>query len=192
MFDLKIRNNVIPTLVTFENAPVDDTTVTNKLYVDTLVSTSVAAKTITLTGDVIGSGNSSFNTILSNTGVTAGTYSTVTVNTKGRVTSAGQLFISGDASGTSVNGSLSLLLANSGVVAGTYNKVTVDSKGRVTSGGTLSSSDITTALGYTPLNNAGGTIVGNLILGTQPTQPNHAVTKAYIDSKIWLAIAVGY
>jgi hypothetical protein len=43
-----------------------------------------------------------------------------------------------------------LTLANSGVTSGTYTKLTVDSKGRVTSGTSLSSGDVTTALGYTP------------------------------------------
>lgn len=46
----------------------------------------------------------------------------------------------------------SALLADSGVTAGTYTKVTVDTKGRVTSAGSLASSDVTSALGYTPAN----------------------------------------
>ena len=45
-------------------------------------------QTITLTGDVTGSGTTSIATTLSNTGVTAGTYTKVTVDAKGRVTSA--------------------------------------------------------------------------------------------------------
>lgn len=51
---------------------------------------------------------------------------------------------------TRAAGSNTLTLAASGVTAGTYLKVTVDAKGRVTAGGTLLSSDIATALGYTP------------------------------------------
>ena len=44
------------------------------------------AATITLTGDVTGSGTSGITTTLSNTGVTAGTYGLLTVDAKGRVT----------------------------------------------------------------------------------------------------------
>lgn len=78
----------------------------------------------------------------------------------------------GDA--TSTAGSAALTLANSGVGAGTYTKVTVDAKGRVTGGaslasgdlptytGTLTSSQITTGLGYTPFNKAGDTTTGPL------------------------------
>lgn len=43
-------------------------------------------QTITLTGDVTGSGTGTFATSLSTTGVTAGTYRSVTVDTKGRIT----------------------------------------------------------------------------------------------------------
>lgn len=42
--------------------------------------------TITLTGDVTGSGTNSITTTLANSGVTAGTYTKVTVDVKGRVT----------------------------------------------------------------------------------------------------------
>ena len=161
------------------------------------------------------------NTILlSNSGVTAGTYNKVTVDSKGRVTSSSALSLSdvttalgytpaasgssgagsllaannlsdlasvttartnlglgtlatlgfidlgsASASGTlaiarlpafsgdasTVAGSNSLVLSNSGVTAGTYSKVTVDAKGRVTSSSALSSSDVTTALGFIPL-----------------------------------------
>lgn len=69
----------------------------------------------------------------------------------GRLTGNQTITISGDASGSGTT-AISLLLANSGVAAGTYTKVTVDVKGRVTSGTSLSSSDVTTALGYTPYN----------------------------------------
>ena len=45
-------------------------------------------------------------------------------------------------------------LAASGVTAGTYTKLTVDAKGRATAGTQLTSSDVTTALGYTPASSA--------------------------------------
>ncbi|MEK2688503.1 hypothetical protein [Bdellovibrio sp. GT3] len=50
------------------------------------------------------------------------------------------------------------------VTAGSYAKVTVDSKGRVVGNVNLSSSDVTTGLGYTPVNKAGDTMTGTLNL----------------------------
>lgn len=47
-----------------------------------------ANQAITLQGSVIGSGSSLINTTLSTTGVTAGTYQSVTVNAEGRITAA--------------------------------------------------------------------------------------------------------
>ena len=48
--------------------------------------TNTGDQTITLTGDVTGSGTGSFAATLSNTGVSAGTFTSVTVDAKGRVT----------------------------------------------------------------------------------------------------------
>ncbi|WP_347356891.1 tail fiber domain-containing protein [Bdellovibrio sp.] len=70
--------------------------------------------------------------------------------------------MSGDAT-ISTTGALTL--ANSGVAAGTYSKVTVDIKGRVTVGANIGSSDVTTALGFTPVNKAGDVMTGSLGLG---------------------------
>ena len=52
-------------------------------------------QTITLSGDVTGSGTGSIITTLSNSGVTAGTYTKVTVDAKGRVT-VGATLTAGD------------------------------------------------------------------------------------------------
>jgi len=78
--------------------------------------------------------------------------------------------VSGDASGSGAT-SIALTLANSGVTAGTYTKVTVDAKGRVTTGASLSSGDVTTALGYTPYNstNPNGYITSSALSGYQAT-----------------------
>ncbi len=103
--------------------------------------------------------------------------------------------VSGDAAGSGTT-AISLTLANSGVTAGTYTKVTVDAKGRVTTGaslasadlptytGTLISSQVTTALGFTPYNSTnpsgyitsaalssylpltGGTLTSNLLINS--------------------------
>jgi hypothetical protein len=201
--------------------------------------TLTTGRTIGMTGDVTwtsaafdGSGNVTGTATLANSGVSAGTYRSITVDAKGRVTGgtnpttlsgygitdaqpldadltsiAGlsgtsgflkktaantwsldtnayltgnqSISISGDASGSGAT-SISLTLSNSGVTAGTYTKVTVDAKGRVTTGTSLASSDVTTALGYTPLSNAtsylplsGGTITGTALqVGTAFTYDN--------------------
>ncbi|MCL5033281.1 MAG: hypothetical protein M1542_08565 [Thermotogae bacterium] len=104
--------------------------------------------TIALTGAVVGSastnGNSSVSiaTTMADSGVTAGTYTQVTVNAAGLVTSASTPTTTITAAGA-VTGSVSftdgesetltLTMANSGVTAGTYNQVTVNSAGLITS-----------------------------------------------------------
>lgn len=143
----------------------------------------------TLTGDVTGSGTGSIATSLSNTGVVAGTYTKVTVDAKGRVSTGASLAssdvttalgytpyngatnpsgfltanqtitVSGDATGSGST-AITLALANSGVTAGTYTKVTVDAKGRVTAG-----ANPTTLAGYgitDGLSNTGGSVTGTL------------------------------
>jgi phage-related tail fiber protein len=142
---------------------------------------------------------------ISPTGVSAGTYAKVTVNTLGQVTGGsalissdittalgytpyngttnpsgfiGALTAAGDATGSTVvtgsSGVLTLALAASGVTVGTYTSVTVDAKGRVTAGGQISQSQITTALGFTPVNKAGDTMTGSLNFATMVTIPSAA------------------
>ena len=64
--------------------------ITNAMIANTAVAnlsgTNTGDQTITLTGDITGSGTGSFAATLSNSGVTAGTYSKVTVDAKGRIT----------------------------------------------------------------------------------------------------------
>jgi phage-related tail fiber protein len=55
-------------------------------FTGTSSGTNTGDQTITLTGDVTGSGSGSFAATLSNSGVAAGTYRSVTVDAKGRVT----------------------------------------------------------------------------------------------------------
>jgi hypothetical protein len=105
--------------------------------------------------------------------------------------------VNGDVHGVSDGHSIFLRLNPTGVTPGTYTKLTVDNNGRITAGTALSSSDVTTALGYTPLSTGGGTVTGPVTFSgiasvtASPTDPNQIVNKAYIDSKIWLALAVG-
>lgn len=58
--------------------------------------------------------------------------------------------LTGDVTGTGI-GSFVATLKNTGS-AGTYTKVTTDAQGRITSGTSIGSTDVTTALGYTPVN----------------------------------------
>lgn len=74
----------------------------------------VTARTITLSGDATGSisfdgsSNKTLSVTLANSGVTAGTYSVVTVDAKGRATSGGQIIEVGGASQTTPSASLAV------------------------------------------------------------------------------------
>ena len=149
----------------------------------------------TFIGDIEGSGSSTILTSLTETGVATGTYSKVTVDSKGRVTAGAQFtsadiinaigytpyngaanpqgFITGNQTITLVgdvmgSGTSTIFtsLPTTGVAPGEYVKVTVDSRGRVTDGSALDQSDVLNGLGYTPLNRAGGTMTGPLTLST--------------------------
>lgn len=65
-------------------------------------------QTITLSGDATGSGKTSIAVTLANSGVTAGTYSAVTVNAKGLVTAGAQLIEVGTSGQTTPSGSLAV------------------------------------------------------------------------------------
>lgn len=65
---------------------VGDTSITGNIAATNLSGTNTGDQTITLTGDITGSGTGSFATTLASVG-TAGTYTKVTTDAKGRVTS---------------------------------------------------------------------------------------------------------
>jgi len=99
---------------------------------------------------------------------------------------------------TNVAGSNSFSLSDTGISPGTYAKVTVNAKGRITNGYPLAESDIpnldwskivtgkpTTVAGYgitDAVPSTGGTLTGDLVVNTSPSNPLHIVTKAYVDS----------
>lgn len=155
--------------------------------------TSVAGRTgaVTLTSSDVGLGNVENKSsatirgeITSSNVTTALGYTPYnSSNPSGYISGNQTITVSGDASGSGAT-SIALTLANSGVSVGTYTKVTVDAKGRVTTGaslasgdlptytGTITSSQITTGLGYTPFSNAGGTVSGAISSSLAPAAIN--------------------
>jgi len=141
----------------------------------------VAATARTSLGLVIGTNVQAWDADLDAIAALAGTSgflkktaaNTWALDTSTYITGNQSITVSGDASGSGTT-SIALTLANSGVTAGTYTKVTVDAKGRVTTGASLASSDVTTALGYTPYNStnpngyitSSGSISGNAATAT--------------------------
>jgi len=134
--------------------------------------------TLVASGDVSGTSSGNTITLTLATVATAGTFSAVVINSKGLVTSGTSMTFTGDASGISVGNAVALTLATVNSNVGTYGgntsvaTVTVNAKGLVTAVSntaiafpvtsvfgrtgavTLTSSDVTGALGYIPVNNA--------------------------------------
>ncbi len=136
--------------------------------VTTALAMTVSSTGITVVGSV---------TATSFSGTFSGAAATANALTTPRT-----IAMTGDVTGTntfdgSANISTAMTLAASGVSAGTYTKVTVDAKGRVTVGAQLASGDVTTALGYTPVNKAGDTMSGVLILGPSVAYTGYAASQ---------------
>lgn len=112
------------------------------------------ADVVTAQTDFDGSLDADIDIVLSDTGVTAGTYSKVTVDAKGRVTGSAAL-VAEDIPN----------LDWAKIVSGKPD--------------TLAGYGITDAV-----NKAGDTMTGALTLSGAPTQDLHAVTKAYVDSVV--------
>lgn len=94
--------------------------------------------------------------------------------------------LSGDITGsgtTTINTSLATINSNV-FTSNTFLKFAVNAKGLITSANAVNSSDIISALTYTPINKAGDTMLGYLTLHADPTNPLHATTKSYVDNLI--------
>jgi hypothetical protein len=103
-----------------------------------------------------------------------------------------QLNLAGDISGTSLGNTIQTSLAQVNIIPGDYTNLSVDGKGRIVAIRALTSNDVTTALGFTPLDAAGAVMQGNLTLNAEPVQALDAATKAYVDRKALFALAVGF
>jgi hypothetical protein len=83
----------------------------------------------------------------------------------------GGIVVTGDVTGTLTAGASAALtlatITNTG--GGSFVKVNIDAKGRVIGTTSVSSSDISTALGYSPVSKVGDTMSGNLIVANSST-----------------------
>lgn len=127
-------------------------------------------------------------------GDASGTWGINVTGSAATLTTGRTIALTGDVTYTSgsFNGSANVTgtatLANSGVTAGTYTKLTVDAKGRVTTGaslvsadlptytGTITSAQITTGLGYTPLQIQAGAVTDLNTAGSGIWRVNTAIT----------------
>lgn len=155
-----------------------------------------ANQTITVTGDATGSGNTSIALTLANSGVTAGTYKITTVDAKGRVTAGSNpTTLSGfgitdaqplDADLTAI----AALAANTGFLKKTAaNTWALDASTYLT---TITSSQVTTALGFTPENIANRAQAnGYASLGSDGKVPT-AQLPAYVDDVLEYTNQAGF
>jgi hypothetical protein len=119
-------------------------------------------QTITLSGDIGGSGTTAITTTLPAVNTNVGTFAAVQVNAKGQVLSAGNL--TGDVSTSGPTATLATVNSN----VGTFQGITVDAKGRVTA---ASNQSYVTGGPYLPL--TGGQLTGPLAINrTIPTGGN--------------------
>lgn len=131
-----------------------------------------------LSGDITTSGSvATLATVLT---ATVGTFAAATFNGKGLATATSNL--SGDA--TTTGAVITLATVNASPQTDTFRKITVNGKGLTTATSAVLPADITTALGFTPVNLAGDTMTGLLILSGDPVTGLGAATKQYVDAAI--------
>jgi hypothetical protein len=121
-----------------------------------------------------------------------GDFPTLNQNTTGSaatLTTSRSISVTGDATwstgfngSTDVSAALTLATVNVSPQTDTFRKLTINGKGLVTATSSVIQADIISSLGYTPVNKAGDTMLGNLILNDDPTLALGAATKQYVDS----------
>ena len=89
-----LANSAVANLSGTNTGDETSSTIKTKLGITTLSGSNTGDQTIALTGDVTGTGTGSFVATLANSGVTDGTYTKVTVDAKGRVTTGASLLAS--------------------------------------------------------------------------------------------------
>lgn len=172
-------------------------TITAPLTAPTATFTgSVNASSLTASGSVNGAAASISGSITADAGtfftsVTSpnfigsfsGNASTATsLQTARTISATGDADWSVTFNGTSnVTNPITLATVNSSPQTDTFRKITVNGKGLVTATSAVTNSDITTSLGYVPVNVAGDTMTGYLILNAAPVNSLGAVTKQYVD-----------
>ena len=157
-------------------------------------ASNVAIASATLNGDASATVTPGATTALTLATVNSnvGTFSALTVNGKGLVTSATNLSATGDATGTASGSSIPLTLAtvNASPVSAAFSKVTVNGKGLTTATTPVVQSDIVSTLGYTPVSASGNVaMTGNLNMAgftinnvATPAASTDAASKGYVDS----------
>lgn len=142
--------------------------------------TSAGTITLDLDADLTALAAISGTGVLVRTG--AGTFASRTI-----VGTAGNISV---ADGDGVAGNPTINLVNVGTpVAAFFGRFTTDAQGRVTATSAATAGDITTTLGYTPVNRAGDTMTGPLDMGNNsitnlaaPIAGTDAVNKNYVDA----------
>ena len=135
--------------------------------------TNTGDQTITLTGDIAGTGTGSFSTLLSSTGVIANTYGgatqvpVFTVDSKGRITNVTNVPITAGGTGTVTNISI---IANNGITSSILNPTTTPA--------------ITLGLGNITPNSVSstGTVTGSNLSGTNTGDQTITLTGAVTGS----------
>jgi phage-related tail fiber protein len=167
-------------------------TATGVITGSNISGTNTGNQTITLTGDVTGSGTGSFSTTLANSGVSANTYKSVTVDIKGRVTA----------------GTNPTTLDGYGITDAAPSSHLTDYTLHLTSGQntwidaiTATSAEVNYSVGVTSLiqtqfggklNLTGGSMTGSIVIPTgahitvtdAPSSGTDAVNRNYVDSNI--------
>jgi len=153
---------------------------TNEYFSSLQASNNISltvSNTTTFSGQLANSGIITFDLV--DTGIVAGTYNSLVVDSKGRALigsytpSGAGVNLTGDVIGNTITQgfyannvytppSITTTLASI-ATPGTYNQIVIDSKGRVISGANIA---VSTFLGYTPVNKSGDTISGTLTVNS--------------------------